>query len=113
MREPGVEPGSIAWKATMLTATPLTPSGKSYIFPSDILYMLFSILSSSKREAFAPREIYFMLRLILLSLSWFKLVSSDLLACASQIIAHLLVTYENTFSVVLLQDVGLLSNKRR
>ena len=24
MREPGVEPGSIAWKTTMLTATPLT-----------------------------------------------------------------------------------------
>ena len=24
MRQPGVEPGSIAWKATMLTATPPT-----------------------------------------------------------------------------------------
>ena len=24
VRQPGVEPGSIAWKATMLTATPLT-----------------------------------------------------------------------------------------
>ena len=24
MRQPGVEPGSTAWKATMLTATPLT-----------------------------------------------------------------------------------------
>ena len=24
LRQPGVEPGSIAWKATMLTATPLT-----------------------------------------------------------------------------------------
>ena len=27
MRQPGVEPGSTAWKATMLTATPLTPYG--------------------------------------------------------------------------------------
>ena len=25
MRQPGVEPGSTAWKATMLTVTPLTP----------------------------------------------------------------------------------------
>jgi hypothetical protein len=25
MRQPGVEPGSAAWKATMITATPLTP----------------------------------------------------------------------------------------
>ena len=24
MRQPGVEPGSAAWKATMITATPLT-----------------------------------------------------------------------------------------
>ena len=24
MRQPGIEPGSIAWKATMLTFTPLT-----------------------------------------------------------------------------------------
>ena len=24
LRQPGVEPGSIAWKATMLAATPLT-----------------------------------------------------------------------------------------
>ena len=27
MRQPGVEPGSIAWKATMLTATPPTLDG--------------------------------------------------------------------------------------
>ena len=26
VRQPGVEPGSTAWKATMLTATPLTPT---------------------------------------------------------------------------------------
>ena len=26
LRQPGVEPGSTAWKATMLTATPLTPA---------------------------------------------------------------------------------------
>ena len=25
MRQPGIEPGSIAWKATMLTFTPPTP----------------------------------------------------------------------------------------
>ena len=30
MRQPGVEPGSTAWKATMLTATPLTPDDKLY-----------------------------------------------------------------------------------
>ena len=27
MRWPGVEPGSTAWKATMLTVTPPTPCG--------------------------------------------------------------------------------------
>ena len=28
VRQPGIEPGSIAWKATMLTFTPPTPHSK-------------------------------------------------------------------------------------
>ena len=30
MRRPGVEPGSAAWKATMLTVTPPTPDSDGY-----------------------------------------------------------------------------------
>ena len=32
MRQPGVEPGSTAWKATMLTVTPLTLTGTKVNF---------------------------------------------------------------------------------
>ena len=32
LRQPGVEPGSAAWKATMITATPLTLLKESSFF---------------------------------------------------------------------------------
>ena len=46
MRQPGVEPGSAAWKATMITATPLTlligddPFRCVYIFNRRKLFIL-------------------------------------------------------------------------
>ena len=40
MREPGVEPGPIAWKATMLAATPLTLSYYQALFYSIYMFLL-------------------------------------------------------------------------
>ena len=37
LRQPGIEPGSIAWKATMLTFTPPTPLITLYFLPQKVL----------------------------------------------------------------------------
>ena len=41
MRRPGVEPGTIAWKATMLTVTPSTLAVQRDIQIRDVFLLLF------------------------------------------------------------------------
>ena len=52
MRWPGIEPGSTAWKATMLTIIPpsLKSNAKIYIYISVYFYFRFSLKNKLQRR---------------------------------------------------------------